>query len=382
MKIVLAPDSFKGSLTSAQVVERVEAAAKRNFPDCEIVRLPIADGGEGTAEALVKATGGEFRSVQVRGSMGNPVAARYGVIHGDVAVIEMAQANGLTLTVPGKRDLLKAGSYGTGELIRKALEQGFDKLIIAVGGSDTNDGGIGAMAALGIEFLDKDGHTLEPVGGNLGRIADYRTDGLCPGLLEADITVMCDVDNPLLGPFGATYVYGPQKGGNRECLAALEAGMSNYADVVRRKTGISLHDMPGAGAAGGISGTLAALAGARLQSGISVVLEACGFEEILEDADLVVTGEGRLDSQSVRGKVLHGIGMACRRRQVPAVALVGGITSGGEAIYEAGIQSVMVIVDGVMELDEAVRRAGPLLEDAADRLFRMIRIGRNMGISR
>lgn len=379
MKIILAPDSFKGSLTSMEAAERIEAAAKRIFPGCETVRFPIADGGEGTVEALVNATGGELRTVRVTGSMGDAVTASYGVIHGDTAVIEMAQANGLTLTPQKERDLLRAGSRGTGEMIREALDAGYRKLIIAVGGSGTNDGGIGAMAALGVDFLDRKGRVLGASGRDLGEIADICTDRLHPALAEARLTVMCDVDNPLVGPSGATYVYGPQKGGDRECLDILEAGMKNYADVVEKKTGISLHDMPGAGAAGGISGALAALAGAELKSGISVVLEAYGFEESLKDADLVVTGEGRLDSQSVRGKVLCGIGEACKRHGVPAAALVGGIGPGGRAIYEAGIQSVMVIVDGVMELSEAVRDAGPLLEDAAERMFRMIRIGKALG---
>lgn len=376
MKIVLAPDSFKGSLTSAQVIEGIEAAAKRNFPGCEIVRFPIADGGEGTVDVLVGVTGGDFCYGVVRDSMGSLIRAKYGVIHGDTAVIEMAAANGLPQVPEEKRDLFRASSYGTGQLIRKALEEGYRRIIIAVGGSATNDGGMGAMAALGVEFLDKNGGLLEPVGGNLGAVADYRSEKLCEGLLDTEITVMCDVDNSLLGPSGATYVYGPQKGGTRESLEALEAGMKNYADVILKKSGIALHDMPGAGAAGGISAALVAFAGAKLRSGISVVLDASGFEKSLEDADLVITGEGRLDSQSVRGKVIHGVGTVCRRCGVPVVAVVGSMLPGAEEIYSYGVTSVMTIVNGVMCLEQAVAQARGLLEDSADRMFRLMKIGK------
>ncbi len=376
MKIVLAPDSFKGSLTSAQVIEGIEAAARRNFPDCEIAKFPIADGGEGTVDALVGVTGGKFCYETVKDSMGDPICAKYGVIHGDTAVIEMAAANGLPLVPREKRDLFRAASYGTGQLIRKALEDGYRKIIIAVGGSATNDGGLGAMAALGMEFLDKNGNLLEPVGKSLGAVADYRTEHLCEGLLEAELVVMCDVDNPLVGPQGATYVYGPQKGGTRESLEALEAGMRNYADVILRKSGVALHDMPGAGAAGGISAALFAFAGAKLRSGISVVLEASGFEESLRDADLVITGEGCLDSQSVRGKVVHGVGTVCKRHGVPVVAVVGSMISGAEEIYDHGVNSVMTIVNGVMRLDQAVDHAAGLLVDSADRMFRLMKIGK------
>ncbi len=378
MKIILAPDSFKGSLTSAQVIEKIEAAAMRNFPGCEVVKFPIADGGEGTVDALVGVAKGEFRSVTVKGPLGSPVEAKYGIIHKDTAVIEMAAADGLPLIPEKERNLLRASSFGTGQVIREALETGYRKIIIAVGGSATNDGGIGAMTALGMEFLDKEGNVLEPTGGNLASIADYRTEGLCPELAEAEITVMCDVDNPLIGPHGATYVYGPQKGGTEEILAVLEAGMINYADVIREKSGMAFHEMPGAGAAGGISTALVAFAGAKLRSGISVVLEASEFEKSLDGADLVVTGEGRLDTQSVRGKVIHGIGSACKPRGVPVVALVGGMTDGADAIYQFGVNSVMVIVNGVMDLEQAIADAGKLLEDAADRMFRMIKIGKTL----
>lgn len=376
MKIVVAPDSFKGSLTSEQVIEGLEAAANRNFPGCRIEKFPIADGGEGTVDALVGVTGGTFRYMDVKDPMGHPVHAKYGVIRGDTAVVEMAVANGLPLVPSEERDLFRASSYGTGQLIRDALENGYRKIIIAVGGSATNDGGLGAMAALGVEFLDIDGKVLEPVGESLGAVADYRLDKLCIGLGEAELTVMCDVDNPLIGPQGATYVYGPQKGGTKESLEILESGMRNYADVILKKSGIALHDMPGAGAAGGISAALVAFAGAKLHSGISVVLEACEFEKSLKDADLVVTGEGRLDGQSARGKVIHGIGTVCKRYGVPVVAVVGGMLPGAEAIYEYGIDSVMVTVNGVMCLEQAMEEARVLLEDAADRMFRLIRIGK------
>jgi glycerate kinase len=329
-------------------------------------------------DALVGVTNGKFCYAEVQGSLGEPVHAKYGIIHGDTAVIEMAAVNGLTLIPEEKRDLLRANSYGTGQLIRKVLKDGYRKLIIAVGGSATNDGGMGAMVELGAEFLDRDGNVLAPSGGNLQAIADYRIEGLCGEIAQADISVMCDVDNPLLGPNGATCVYGPQKGGTEETLAVLERGMRNYADVILKKSGIALHDMPGAGAAGGISAALVAFAGAKLRSGISVVLEASRFEENLKDADLVITGEGRLDGQSVHGKVVYGVGTICRKYGVPVIALTGGMTPDAEAIYDCGVSSVMVTVNGVMGLEQAIGHAEELLEDAADRMFRMIKIGETL----
>lgn len=378
MKIILAPDSFKGSLTSHQVIDGIDKAARKNFEDCEIVRIPIADGGEGTVAAMVEATGGEIHRKTVTGPLGEPIEALYGVIHGDTAVVEMAAASGLPLVPKESRNIMKATSFGTGELIKEVLEKGFRKVIIAVGGSATNDGGIGAMTALGAEFLDESGNKLEPVGENLEKIFDYTTDGLPASITETEFTVMCDVDNPLVGPFGATYVYGPQKGGTKETLEALEHGMQNYADVLKRKTGTAFHEMPGAGAAGGISAALVAFLGAKLQSGISVVLEASQFEQLLQDADLVITGEGRADSQSARGKVLYGIGMKAKTAGVPVMAIVGGMLPGAEALYECGIGSVMVTVNGIMDLEQAIEEAPELLESAADRMFRIMKIGKNL----
>ena len=375
MKMVLAPDSFKGSLTSGQVIERIRAAAVKHFPDCEIVSFPIADGGEGTVDALLRAAGGQARYQEVQGPLGESVKAKYGIIKEDTAVIEMASACGLPLVPPEKRDICRASSYGTGELIRKVLKDGYREIIIAVGGSVTNDGGIGALAALGMEFLDEKGNVLEPVGGNLARIADYRTEGICPELADTHITVMCDVENPLLGKCGATYMYGPQKGGTKETLDYLERGMKNYADVILQKTGVSYHNMKGAGAAGGITVSLMAFAGARLKSGISVVLELGQFERRVEDADLVVTGEGHLDAQSLYGKVVYGVGMACKRYRIPAIALVGGVSEEAKPIYDCGIASVMPIVNGVMDMGYAIENAEKLLEDAADRMFRFIKAG-------
>lgn len=382
MKIILAPDSFKGSLTQMQVIEGLEKAAKRHFPGCETLRFPIADGGEGTVEALLTAAGGEARYGKVKDSLGRDVTAKYGILRGDTAVVEMAAADGLTLFQEEERNLEEASSFGTGQLIKEVLEAGYRKLILAIGGSATNDGGMGAMTALGMEFLDGEGQVILPAGKNLERIAKIRTEGLHPALSEADLTIMCDVDNPLLGPGGATSVYGPQKGGTPEILKRLEAGMKNYADVLLETTGKAFHDMPGAGAAGGIAVPFLAFTGAKMRSGISVVLETMGFEESLADADLVVTGEGRLDHQSLCGKVLCGIGNLCKRHEVPVVALVGGIGDGGEAIYDLGVESVMVLVDQVMELSEAMEEAERLLESAADRMFRLIRLGRALASKR
>lgn len=380
MKVLVAPDSFKGSLTSGQIIELVEAAGKRVLPDCQVLKMPIADGGEGTVDALVEILKGEKRQLAVKNPLLETVYAAYGIVNGDTAVIEMAQASGLPLIEMERRNPLYTSTYGTGELIRGVLEAGFRKIIIGIGGSATNDGGIGAMEALGARFLDGQGRQVKGIGESLGAIETIDLSNLMPELKAADIQVMCDVDNPLTGQRGATFVYGPQKGGTAEILERLEVGMLHYERLIRRDLGIDLSQIEGAGAAGGLGGALMAFLGAKLKSGIETILEVVDFAHILGDVDLVVTGEGRLDRQSAYGKVISGIGKACLKQGVPVVALVGSIGEGAEAIYDCGISGIVPIVNGPMTLAEAMDKAQQLTLEGAERLFRLIKIGGGMAL--
>ena len=374
MRFLFASDSFKGTLTSEQIIRLLSQAAEEIFPGCETAGVPVADGGEGTVDAVVTATGGEYRKVTVHGPLMEEVTASYGVSHGDSAIIEMAAASGLPMVPNEKRNPLNTTTYGTGELIKDALDQGYRKLSIAIGGSATNDGGMGAMRALGVRFLDENGAELEGFGADLEKVADIDMSGLHPAVAEAEITVMCDVNNPLTGPDGATYTFGKQKGGTPEILDRLEAGMKQYAAVMREH-GMDVEQMAGAGAAGGLGAALCGYLHANLKSGIETVLDLIDFNGLLEGTDLVVTGEGRIDWQSAFGKVPSGIGMRCKAKNVPAVAIVGGMGNGAEKIYEFGIDSILPTINGAMDLEEALERAEELYANAADRMFRMVRAG-------
>jgi glycerate kinase len=378
VKILLAPDSFKGTMSSTRVIEILATSAKKVFPSCEIVKVAMADGGEGTVEALVSAANGEYRYSTVKDPLGNEIVAGYGVLDENTAIIEMAAASGLVLVPDEKRNPLHTSSYGTGQLIRHVLEENFKTIIIAIGGSATNDGGIGAMEALGVRFLDKKGDLVQTTGEHLIDIADIDASGMYSGTGDAKFTVMCDVGNPLLGENGATFVYGAQKGGTGEQLRTLEKGMTGYARILKKKFHIDIAAVSGAGAAGGLSAALMVFLGAELKSGIKTVLEIIRFDELLKNADLVVTGEGRLDGQSSSGKVISGIGQACKEKGIPVVAIAGEIGNGAEKIYEQGIMSVMTTVNKAMDLKDAMERSEELLMNAADRMFRFIQIGGNL----
>lgn len=378
MKLLFASDSFKGTLSSEQIIRLLTDSAKRIFPDCETVGVPIADGGEGTVEAVIAVTKGEMREVSVHGPLMEKAAASYGVFHGDSAIIEMAAASGLPMVPEKKRNPLYTTTYGTGELIKDALDAGYRKLSIAIGGSATNDGGMGAMRALGVRFLDEAGEELLGFGKDLAKVADIDISGLHTGIAEAEITVMCDVNNPLTGADGATYTFGKQKGGTPEILDELETGMKQYAAVIQEKLGVDVDKLAGAGAAGGLGAALCVFLHAELKSGIETVLDLINFDALLEGTDLVVTGEGRIDWQSAFGKVPSGIGMRCKKKGVPAVAIVGGMGDGAEKIYEFGVESIIPTINGAMEISEALERAEELYAGAADRLFRMVRVGMQM----
>lgn len=376
MKIVLAPDSFKGSFSSLEVIEHLEEVARRHFSPLEVVKVPIADGGEGTVDALVTAAKGEYRTVEVMGPLPEMrVKAKYGIIHGKTAVIEMAQASGLPLIPTGKRDPLNATTYGTGELIRKALDEGIRDFIIGIGGSATNDGGIGAAQALGVKFLDRFGKEVGLGGKQLQHIEKIILDDMDPRIKESTITVICDVSNPLTGPHGATAVYGPQKGVTEETFNILESGMKNYERLIKETTGMDMSKVPGSGAAGGLGAALVAFFGAVLKPGIDTILDYVRFEELIEGADLVITGEGRIDGQSLYGKVPVGIARRCKSKGVKVIAIVGGMGPGAQKVYDCGIASIMPIVNAPISLDEAIARSQELLKDAADRIFRFIKLG-------
>lgn len=375
MKLLFASDSFKGTLSSEQIISLLTESANRIFPGCETKGVPIADGGEGTVDAVIAVTGGEMRKVPVHGPLMEETEATYGVFHGDSAIIEMAAASGLPMVQAEKRNPLNTTTFGTGELIRDALDNGYRKLSIAIGGSATNDGGMGAMRALGIRFLDAAGNELEGVGADLEKVADIDVSGLHPAIAEAEITVMCDVTNPLTGPDGATYTFGKQKGGTPEILDRLEAGMKNYASVMREKLGMDVEMNAGAGAAGGLGAALCGYLHANLKSGIDTVLDLIDFDGLLEGVDMVVTGEGRIDWQSAFGKVPSGVGLRCKAKNIPAVAIVGGMGNGAEKIYEFGVESIIPTINGAMAIEEALDRAEELYANAADRLFRMVKVG-------
>ena len=378
MKFLFASDSFKGTLSSRRTAELLTRAAREIFPGCECRCLEVADGGEGTTEAVLSAAGGRRMEAVVCGPLWERRKACYAALDGRRAVMEMAAASGLPLVPAELRDPRNTTSYGTGELIRDALDKGFRDLSIAIGGSATNDGGIGCMRALGVRFLDEDGNELSGCGSDLIKIRSIDRSGLDPRLRDTHVTVMCDVTNPLCGENGATHTFGKQKGGTPEILDELEAGMENYRELLRREFGIDMDQEPGAGAAGGLGAALLSFLRAELRSGIETVLDLIEFDKKLEGVSLVVTGEGRADWQSAFGKVMQGVGRRCLRQGVPAVAIVGSMGDGAEQIFDYGIESMITTVNGVMPLEEALERAEELYLGAARRLFRMLRAARSL----
>ncbi len=376
MKIVIAPDSFKGSLTSIEAANAIAEGFIRVFKSAVIEKIPMADGGEGTVEALISATGGSLRRLRVKGPLGEEVDSFYGVL-GDhqTAVIEMAAASGLTLIEKDKRNPLITTSYGTGELIRRAIDDGFKKIILGIGGSATNDGGAGMAQALGIRFLDDSGNEL-PMGGlSLKSLATVDLSGIDSRVKETEIVVACDVDNPLCGPRGASAVYGPQKGATAAMISELDDALKNFADMSVSATGREAADIPGAGAAGGMGAGLLFFTNAVLRSGIQILMEATQMEQRIMEADLVITGEGMTDSQTSFGKAPAGIGELAAKYNKVAICISGGLGSGAEAILSHGIHAFASIAPGPMTLDECISHAAGLLEAAAFRFALALKAG-------
>ena len=380
MKFIFAPDSFKGSLSAMESCDILERAAARVFPGVETVSVPVADGGEGTVDALLRAMGGRRMQVKVTGPLFEEETAEWGFLpDGITAVLEMAQASGLPYVPADRRDPQKTTSLGTGEMIADALKEGARSFLLGIGGSATNDGGLGMLTALGAVFLDRFGKKVAPVGGELINVASADFSGLLPELKAADITVICDVTNPLLGQDGATFIYGPQKGATPAIRDELEAGMAHYATVVNQAVGHDIGCFPGAGAAGGLGAALGGVLGAKLKSGIDAVLDAVNFNEKLNGVCLAVTGEGRMDGQSIRfGKVPVGVAKRCSAKGIPIVAIVGGIGDGAEGLFDLCESTIQTTVSGPMRLETAMADAAQLYESAAERLFRALRIGMSL----
>lgn len=337
-KCVVVSDSFKGTVSSREICAIAQQVIPRHFPACEVVCIPVADGGEGTVDCFIQAMGAQRVEITVTNALGEKSAAAYARI-GELAIIEMAAAAGLpqvgALRCPGT-----ATTYGVGELIAHAAHSGCRKILLGLGGSATNDGGCGCAAALGVRFYDADGQSFVPVGDTLGRIARIDNAEAEALLRSVEITVMCDVTNPLYGPTGAAYVFAPQKGADAEKVKSLDAGLRHFGDVIRSQYGLDVSAMPGAGAAGGMGAGCVALLGGTIQSGIDAVLDVTGFDRQLEGADLVITGEGRIDSQSADGKVISGVARRTRAKGVPLIAIAGGIADSAGAVYDIGVSAM------------------------------------------
>lgn len=372
MKIVIAPQGFKGNLTALEVARAIETGVKRIVPDALTVLKPMADGGEGTVQALVDATGGEIVTTGVTGPLGEHVSAHWGILSDKVtAVIEMASASGLPLVPREKLNPLVATTYGTGELIRAALDRGCRKLIIGIGGSATNDGGAGMAQALGARFLDAEGKELPPGGAALARLEHIDVSRLDPRLEGFEVTLASDVNNPLCGPRGASAIYGPQKGATPELVKQLDAALAHYADVIRNDLGVNFRDVPGAGAAGGLGMGLMVFLKARLIPGIDVVIEATNLVADLEGADLVFTAEGRIDCQSAMGKVPTGVALKAKDFGSPVIALAGEVADDCQVVYEQGIDAVLSIAPGPVSLEQSMAVADKYISNAAECAMRL-----------
>lgn len=387
MKIVIAPDSFKESLTALQVAAAIEAGMCAVWPEAEYVKVPVADGGEGTVQALIDATGGRRVAVRVTGPLGEPVDAFYGLIGGadgdagadKLAVIEMAAASGLESVPPERRDPRVATTRGTGELILHALEAGARRFVLGVGGSATNDGGAGMLQALGVRLLDADGRDLVPGGAELARLARIDAAGLDARVRASVFEVASDVANPLVGPNGASAIFGPQKGATPEMVVQLDANLRHYADVVQRDTGQDVAGVPGAGAGGGIAAAMIVFLGGRLRPGVEIVTEAVGLDAALRDADLVVTGEGRIDGQTVHGKTPMGVARVAARHGVPVVAIGGSLARDADAVYSHGIAAIAAAVTRPSSVGEALAAAEENLRNAARNVAALLRLGGRLG---
>jgi glycerate 2-kinase len=385
MKIILAPDSFKGNLTSLQVAAAFEKGVRRVLPKAKCIKVPMADGGEGTVQSLVDATGGKFIRKQVTGPAGNRVSARYGMLaDGETAVIEMAEASGLPLVSGRQKNPLKTTTYGTGELMLDAAKRGAKKIIIGIGGSATNDGGVGMAQALGVRFLNKQGNEIKQFGsgGMIYKIAGIDMTGLDPLIKKTKIIVACDVNNPLCGKKGASNVFGPQKGATPAMVKTLDDNLKHLGAIIKKDLKKSVVNVKGAGAAGGLGAGLLAFTKAKMKSGVDIVVEATNLNKHLKGADFVITGEGRVDFQTAFGKTPSGVAKAARKNRVPTIAIGGGITDDANGVFQHGIDGLESACARDMSLEEAIAHSKAHLANAAERVVRLILIGKKMGANK
>ena len=372
LRIVIAPDSFKECLTAKAVAEALARGIHKALPEAAIEIIPMADGGEGTVETLIADGGGTPITCRVSGPLGDPVDATFGLLRdGKTAVIEMAAASGLGLVPPEARDPRRASTYGTGELLRAALDHGAKRIIIGIGGSATNDGGAGMAEALGYALLDEDGRHLSRGGAALAQLALIDASGKDPRLDECEVHVACDVTNPLCGPRGASAVYGPQKGATPQMVEELDAALRHFAGIVRTQLEADILDVPGAGAAGGLGGGLIAFANGHLSPGVELVAEVVHLDGRVRGASLVITGEGRIDAQTPNGKTPVGVAHVAKRHSVPVIAVAGTLGGGYELVFEHNIDAALSICTGPMTLDYARTHAARLLEEAGEAVGRM-----------
>ena len=379
MKIVIAPDSYKESLSALDVACAIEDGFREVFPDAEYCKLPVADGGEGTVEAMVAATQGRVLEVEVTGPLGSPVPGFFGISgDGQCAFIEMAAASGLESVPIAKRNPLKTTSWGTGELIRHALDHGVSRIIIGLGGSATNDGGAGMVQALGATLLAADGQPIPPGGAGLEALAGIDISGLDSRLSGCQIDVACDVTNPLTGAEGASAVFGPQKGATPEMVAFLDRALAHYAACIQRDLGRDVLTLEGGGAAGGMGAALYAFCGATLRPGIEIVTEALHLDALVADASLVITGEGRMDSQTIHGKVPVGVAKVAKRYGIPVIGIAGSLTADVGVVHEHGLDAVFSVIYTICSLEDALENAQRNVQMAARNIAAVLKMGQGM----
>jgi glycerate 2-kinase len=375
MKFVLAPDSFKESMTAQEAADAMERGIKKVMPDAECIKVPMADGGEGTVQSLVDATGGELIGVEVTGPDGKKVKAMFGLLgDGKTAVIEMASASGIHLIKKEERNPLYTTTYGTGELIKAALDKGVDRIFIGIGGSATNDGGAGMIQALGARLLDQSGKELAFGGGALDKLSKIDLSALDERVKKVVIEVACDVTNPLTGEKGASHIFGPQKGATAETVKILDSNLVHYANIVKEQLGKDIASTPGAGAAGGLGFGLMAFLNAELKRGVELVIEYTGLEEKMKGADYVFTGEGSVDSQTVFGKTPYGVAKTAQKLDIPVIAFAGRIGEGVEVLYDHGINSIVGILPGAVPIETALKEGIKNLERASENIARIFNL--------
>ncbi len=373
MKILIAPDKFKGSLSAFEVADSIEKGILKVFPEAVIEKVPMADGGEGTVESLVDATGGKIIKTNVKDPLFRDIESFYGILgDGKTAVIEMAAASGLYLLKDYERNPMITTTYGTGQLVKDALDRGCRRFIIAIGGSATNDGGAGMAMVLGVKFYDEDGREIGLGGGELSKIYSIDTSNLDDRLKECEFIVACDVANPLIGENGASRVYAPQKGATKEMVEVLDKNLEHYGKLLEKYFNKKIIDVPGSGAAGGLGAGLMAFLNAQLKSGIEIIIETLKLEEKIKEADIVISGEGKIDFQTAFGKTISGIAKLCKKHNKPLI-VIAGMVEDIEKLYEIGVSSVFSTMEKPMSLEDAIKNAPTLLEKSAERIFRLIK---------